>query len=642
MITNEVKKLTENISWIVKTQNIHSSVTMISQENATQTEQTHSQNNKFCSLTIQNILQFISSLILPLMLGIFTVVITLHQQNISMKQRREDHEIARNQRLEDRNESHLQRVQELHVLAMQYEIDRNMSNDRYKDEILSTYMRNMGELFERNNGSLTCNPTVKILARAKTLNAIRQLDGSHNMHVIRFLFESGQLFHKNECPPLDISTALLVNLEFGSLTISPEIEYMILTGVFFIDCTFHDMTIESADFTLNDVYFANSNFMRVDFMSTAIEVTSFLSAKLNLVWFQNSELDEVNFSYAELSRVNFSEADLKDILFLKTVFDDVDFSDAELENIEFHGAFLRSTDFLYTEILKSDFTFSELENIDFSYAEIKKTDFSYAGVRNTDFSESTLVKIDFSHCALHDIDFSSADLSKTDFLDCELAYIDFSQARLKNVNFFQSTMLYVDFSSVEQLRTVNFSSSKLLNNISFASSRLDLVSFHYALMVGINFSQSNCEMVNFDYANLSMSIFSYANAQGASFKNADLTDINFSFANLRKADFTNTSITVSQLRSALSIRDSQLPDGTLGRDSSWIKNGHADCNISFLNHWQLHKDNYNLTSLWMATFLKNFRAILSARMTKGVIIQLTGTTNKSVVLDEHILNSTQI
>jgi uncharacterized protein YjbI with pentapeptide repeats len=164
-----------------------------------------------------------------------------------------------------------------------------------------------------------------------------------------------------------------------------------------------------------------------------------------------------------------------------------------------------------------------------------------------------------------------------------------------------------------------------------------------------------------------MSIFIHANARETTFNGADLTNVNFSLANLHKADFTNTSITESQLRSALSIRDARLPNGTLGRDSNLIKNGHADCNISFVDHWQLKKGNIstmkldtdpnnchfvprsdatedimsqkiNLALYWNPTFWKYCRAVLSARMTNDVTIQLNGMNNKEKILGYQILS----
>ena len=61
-------------------------------------------SRRYCGLSLKNILQFLSSLILPLMVGVFTVIVTFQQLKIS-----------RDQRVEDRDESRIQREQEWNI-----------------------------------------------------------------------------------------------------------------------------------------------------------------------------------------------------------------------------------------------------------------------------------------------------------------------------------------------------------------------------------------------------------------------------------------------------------------------------------------------------------------------------------------------
>jgi hypothetical protein len=74
------------------------------QDQAIQTHKPSWQFREFCNIRVKDIFQFCSSLMLPLILGIFTVVITFHQQKTACEQR-----------LEDRNESREQRMQELDI-----------------------------------------------------------------------------------------------------------------------------------------------------------------------------------------------------------------------------------------------------------------------------------------------------------------------------------------------------------------------------------------------------------------------------------------------------------------------------------------------------------------------------------------------
>lgn len=101
----------------------------MSRDQSTMTEHPESSNRRFCRLTTKEILSHISSLFLPLMLGVFTAVITFHQQNVGVKQRLEDREIAREQREQDRNISREQREQ-----------DKTIAKNRLRDAVLVAYL----------------------------------------------------------------------------------------------------------------------------------------------------------------------------------------------------------------------------------------------------------------------------------------------------------------------------------------------------------------------------------------------------------------------------------------------------------------------------------------------------------------------
>ena len=56
------------------------------------------------------------------------------------------------------------------------------TSDRYRDEVLVAYIKEIGDLLRENNGSLTQTALTHTLARVKTLNTIRQLDGPRQIH----------------------------------------------------------------------------------------------------------------------------------------------------------------------------------------------------------------------------------------------------------------------------------------------------------------------------------------------------------------------------------------------------------------------------------------------------------------------------
>ncbi|CAF3751871.1 unnamed protein product, partial [Rotaria magnacalcarata] len=64
---------------------------------------------RISGLRLADLLKFISSLLLPLSFGVFTIIITFQQQSAAKQQRDEDRNASQLQRDEDRNASQLQR-----------------------------------------------------------------------------------------------------------------------------------------------------------------------------------------------------------------------------------------------------------------------------------------------------------------------------------------------------------------------------------------------------------------------------------------------------------------------------------------------------------------------------------------------------
>ena len=168
-----------------------------------------------------------------------------------------------------------------------------------------------------------------------------------------------------------------------------------------------------------------------------------------------------------------------------------------------------------------------------------------------------------------------------------------------------------------------------------------------------DFVRAQRVLANFIGANLTMSDFRHANLREAQFNKAVLEMVNFSGANLHLADLNGTSITAEQLKSALSIRDARLPNGSLGRDPNLIINGHADCNRSLNQDWVVEsgiidikkfssentdcvfalqsdateammRQEMNLSSVWESDLWPYSRVLLSVRMNGSVSVELNG------------------
>jgi len=277
-------------------------------EQATQTDRVNR------CLTSNNALHLLSSLLLPLILGIFTVVITFEQQRIT-----------RQQWLADKNESRLQREQELQIAIDERTVQTRMNQERCKDELLVAYIKEIGDMLQENNGSLTSNKLTHILARAKTINAIGQLDGFRQTLILRFLYEADQLTITDRYDTLDISTAQFVNIDYEKFKEISQTKNISLTGVHLLNCTFVNYGIGLMNLSLARLH-------NVNFSSADLQHIKFSSALLHNIDFSESTLADVTFLSARLFQVIFSGVRFANVIFLSAQFKGADFSFADFSN----------------------------------------------------------------------------------------------------------------------------------------------------------------------------------------------------------------------------------------------------------------------------------------------------------------------
>ncbi|CAF5051250.1 unnamed protein product, partial [Rotaria sp. Silwood1] len=143
---------------------------------------------------IKYVLQFISSLLLPLVLAIFTFVISIQQEDAARQQRDLDKSLS---------------AAEQHKAEAERVLQRNITAEKYKNELFDTYIKEIGQMLEKYNGSLLSNDVAVMLIRAKTLNMFRRLDPQHNIYIIRFLYEAQLHDEIRENRSLNLSTAKL-------------------------------------------------------------------------------------------------------------------------------------------------------------------------------------------------------------------------------------------------------------------------------------------------------------------------------------------------------------------------------------------------------------------------------------------------
>ncbi|CAF4364045.1 unnamed protein product [Rotaria socialis] len=536
-------------------------------------------------------LKFVSSLLLPLTLGVFTVVITFQQQSAAKQQRDGDREAAKQLRDQEKQDAELLRKQ-----------DKDLDKQRYENGRFDAYIQQMGKLLEKYHGSIKSSEIAATLARVKTLNIFRQLEPQRNVHIIRFLYEAKQLTDTPENRSIDLSTAKLLDIDFRDTAVDgKQLDQLSLTGIFLLNATFIGIKM------------SNINFSRTKF-----DTTNFSLAKIH----------DANFSFAEFYNTSFTSTYFSNTIFAKTTFQNVNFSSTTFDTIEFPRAKLENVYFSSNNIRYINFQFSSLVNVDFSFSVLFNADFSSASLTDVNFSHTLLVNAKFPSATLKGVDFSSAELYKPDF----------SNAQLTNLNFKSTNLI-----------SANFLDAKISNT---------------------NFHQSSCVASRFQLASLSDCNFWQSNLKDAIFQAARLNQVNFYHANLYKTNFMDADMANSELDNTLSIQDVILPNKTSAHDENLIKDGQADCNISHISGWTLNNGNIttaisnksnsncqftlqsfstgatmyqrvNLSDKWDSNLWTYSEAVLSAKVSTGVLIDLKGLQRNNSVSSKETLSSTK-
>jgi uncharacterized protein YjbI with pentapeptide repeats len=114
-------------------------------------------------------LNLISILLIPLILGIATLLLGIQQSHLADLQHQSDQRLSQ----------------------QQHEADQQSALDQQRQATLVRYLENMNDLL-LNRGLLTSKPhdEIRVIARTETLSAIRQLDWKRNSILVQFLQDS--------------------------------------------------------------------------------------------------------------------------------------------------------------------------------------------------------------------------------------------------------------------------------------------------------------------------------------------------------------------------------------------------------------------------------------------------------------------
>jgi uncharacterized protein YjbI with pentapeptide repeats len=396
-------------------------------EKSTQTDRVGSFSNQVVDLKRKGILNFISSLLLPLALGVFTIVITFEQQKA-----------AKQQRDEDRYASELQREQE-----------KVLNDETHKNAILNAYIMDMAKLLDEKSGSLTFDKVTAVVSRAKTLNTFRELDPQRIIRVIRFLHEVGQLNHQLNYSPMDLSTAELHHIDFRELGVNrKQLNNISLTGMFLSNALL-------AEIQMDNINFFNTHFVNVTFSLSGLKMVNFSSSKFYHANFTLTQHECIDFSSSQLDTTNFTLSRLENnMTFTFATVNNSDFSNTQFIDVRFTASEIDDTNFRSSSLSRLHVENSQLVNCNFISSTFIDGLFSLTRFDHVILQHVIFKYVVCSTVSLHYVDFSSAKLEYTNFTSAIIKVANFSSAFLAHVQFKSSVLAEVSFSSAELIYTV--------------------------------------------------------------------------------------------------------------------------------------------------------------------------------------------
>lgn len=232
-------------------------------------------------------INLISTLFVPVIIGILTVVLPLQRENLSEQQTQNSYLISFNNRQRS--------LQSVH--------------DEQKQLILNTYQQDLTNLMLKydssDNSTDDDDERISLIIRTKTLHALRQLDPARKLILLQLLIDSG-IQHR-----INISQS-----DFSTLVFPP--------GSFYNQLQLIDITARNISF--KNVYLYQSNFSY-----------SILDDSL----FLNSNCSHADFSYASLQRTDWTNTDVTQAIFNYTNLHGASMTNEQLTTVRsFQGAIL--------------------------------------------------------------------------------------------------------------------------------------------------------------------------------------------------------------------------------------------------------------------------------------------------------------
>jgi len=248
-------------------------------------------NTHWCRLSLKDTIKAIASILIPVMIGLFTLVLAWQEHVQGQANRQNDIKIANNER-----------TAQIRLEEFRRDQDRQLAATIQMDSVLNRFFQEMSELILEKNINFTDETMRKTFVRPKILATLRQLDPARKSSIIKYLYDSMLLSGDNNS--LDLSGADLSNIDLGySFRFKGKFAERIFPTMSMHPLSLPNVRLVNASFA--NLYLSWSNFERSDLTGA-----NFHGASLVNAIFHQTNLSFTNFTDAVTVLVDFEEADL--------------------------------------------------------------------------------------------------------------------------------------------------------------------------------------------------------------------------------------------------------------------------------------------------------------------------------------------
>jgi uncharacterized protein YjbI with pentapeptide repeats len=209
-----------------------------------------------------NINRVISSVLVPIMIGLLTIAMTIVQLYIANQQREQDLFLANQTRMKD-----LEIAEQNHQQAL------FLASENQKDTILNDYLGFLVQFVEMNRHKSSNSSEAELIVQVKTFAIMDQLDAKRKTHIIKVLYKIGLIRRKwpteqqkRDRLHISLRYANLAEIDLG--TFSQGFLQFDFNGIGLIECVLTKASFRNL--CINDANFASAQLEYADFTKTAI------------------------------------------------------------------------------------------------------------------------------------------------------------------------------------------------------------------------------------------------------------------------------------------------------------------------------------------------------------------------------------